>query len=81
MLRRFLQRLTTPRLQVVGKKPSHGTPRMKVPRLKGGGCQWRADGQKNASFRRWRCASCGVEAYSSTGKAPDQCKKGLDGRL
>lgn len=52
-----------------------------LPQLRNRACQWQAQGQKNASFSSWRCATCGVEAFSRTGAAPKQCKKGLDGRL
>jgi len=38
-------------------------------------CRWRRDatGDKG-SLQRYTCVACGVEAFTATGKAPDQCK-------
>jgi len=42
-------------------------------------CRWRRDrsGPPRAGFTRWRCAACGVEAYSTDGRAPKECKRGV----
>lgn len=40
-------------------------------------CRWRRDrrGPPRAGFTRWRCTACGVEAYSTDGRAPKECKR------
>lgn len=42
-------------------------------------CRWKKDKKAlpRASFTAWRCATCGVEAYSSDGRAPKECKRSL----
>ena len=44
-------------------------------------CKWarHADGDK-PGFAQWRCAKCGVEAYSLDTKGPQDCKRGLASR-
>ena len=46
-------------------------------------CNWREDKRRTASvMTRWTCRSCGVEAYSSDGGRPKECKRHLrDSRL
>ncbi|MFY0681301.1 MAG: hypothetical protein JXR13_12055 [Thalassovita sp.] len=70
-----------PGLSVVGETPKTPSPKFSLPKLGAKRCNWQPQGKKNASFSAWRCSACGVQAYSRTGAAPDQCKKGLDGRL
>ena len=79
-----------PKLTIVGadRKPvQRPRPRATAPRLSGfpklsrRNCAWVSEGAKNASFTRYRCTTCGVEAFSRDGKAPRQCKRGVDGGL
>lgn len=46
-------------------------------------CNWRPDNvtDRRPPFARWRCAACGVEAYSSDGHPPKDCKKMLKSGL
>jgi len=86
MIRRFLQRLfgarSAPSLTVVGERsPSSKRRSRPVPLFGRNRCAWRAEGQKNASFSRFHCETCGVEAFSRDGKPPRQCKRGVDGGL
>jgi hypothetical protein len=40
-------------------------------------CQWIASGDPGRRLREYRCETCGVTGYSSTGGPPIQCKQGL----
>ena len=43
-------------------------------------CRWRA--QKSGdrgSLRKYRCASCGAEAFTSLKGPPNQCRRGAEG--
>lgn len=40
-------------------------------------CAWIASGDPERRLREYRCETCGVTGYSSTGSAPIQCKYGL----
>ncbi|KRS14648.1 hypothetical protein XM53_02800 [Roseovarius atlanticus] len=42
-------------------------------------CKWSETGNSNGRFVEYRCASCGVAAYSATGDAPVICKSNLKG--
>lgn len=44
-------------------------------------CRWRAGGGAGGQLSRWRCEACGVEAYSSDGHPPKECKRVLKGGL
>jgi hypothetical protein len=44
-------------------------------------CKWRATGEVKTTLAEYRCAACGIAAYSRTGKAPTMCKKNLRGGL
>ena len=47
-------------------------------------CRWRLDKRRgrNAALQRWQCLACGVEAFTSDGKRPKECKRELrDARL
>lgn len=54
-----------------GANPT-GTARTKA-------CKWSATGEGQGRLKQYRCATCGVTAYSGTGKPPAQCKKNLGG--
>ena len=43
-------------------------------------CRWRADrsGDRGA-LRKYRCAQCGAEAFTSTKGPPEKCFAGQDG--
>lgn len=41
-------------------------------------CRWKTDArQRGGTLTRWRCRTCGAEAYSQDGKPPKECKKAL----
>lgn len=41
-------------------------------------CRWRADRTGNTgSLRKYRCASCGAEAFTSSKGPPEHCKSTL----
>lgn len=42
-------------------------------------CKWSETGNRNGRFVEYRCAACGVAAYSATGDAPVICKSNLKG--
>ncbi|HSR72194.1 MAG TPA: hypothetical protein VLL72_07415 [Kiloniellales bacterium] len=45
---------------------------------RGSRCAWQgAPGEHAPAFARWRCADCGIEAYSTDGRPPKECKKAL----
>jgi hypothetical protein len=44
-------------------------------------CKWSKTGDSSGAFVEYRCASCGVAAFSRTDAAPKDCKKGLTGGL
>jgi len=52
-------------------------------RRRDGGCRWvRGDAAGAGAFRRWRCKTCGEEAFSTGRSRPRVCKKDLTaGRL
>ncbi len=42
------------------------------------GCRWRKDKRrKGGSLERWICTTCRVDAFTSDGKPPRGCKRGL----
>ncbi len=43
-------------------------------------CKWAKSGDQNGRFVEYRCAICGIAAYSTTGKAPTNCKRNLRGK-
>lgn len=43
-------------------------------------CRWITTGDANGRFVEYRCQSCGVASYSTTGKAPVTCKRNLKNR-
>ncbi|MCG7494416.1 hypothetical protein [Thalassobius sp. Cn5-15] len=90
MFRKLTGKRSAPGLTVIGSPPrtiprsaqSVKSPRFNpLPRLRGNSCDWVSEGAKNASFTQYRCTTCGVEAFSRTGKAPRQCKRGVEGGL
>ncbi len=40
-------------------------------------CQWVATGDPDRRLREYRCETCGVTGYSSTGNPPIECKQAL----
>ena len=45
-------------------------------------CRWRADRTRaRKGFKAWRCKTCGKEGYSSDGRKPKACLRGLGGTL
>jgi len=46
---------------------------------RGGPCRWRRarDHRMRPPFRKWRCRTCLVEAYSTDRRPPKECKKEL----
>ncbi len=42
-------------------------------------CSWSETGARNGRFVEYKCAACGVAAYSATGQAPVICKRTLGG--
>ena len=42
-------------------------------------CAWSETGNSNGRIVEYRCAACGVAAYSATGAAPVICKSNLKG--
>ncbi|MGK7653442.1 hypothetical protein ACSQ76_13800 [Roseovarius sp. B08] len=42
-------------------------------------CKWSETGNSNGRFVEYRCAACGVSAFSATGAAPAICKSNLKG--
>ena len=40
-------------------------------------CQWVATGDPARRLREYRCETCGVTGYSSTGNPPIECKQAL----
>ena len=42
-------------------------------------CRWRKDRKAppRTGFTAWRCRACGIDAFSSDGKPPKECKRGL----
>ena len=44
-------------------------------------CKWSKTGERSGAFVEYKCAACGVAAYSRTDAAPRDCKKGLTGGL
>lgn len=48
-------------------------------RTKGQSCRWKRirDHRKRPPFKKWRCKTCLVEAYSSDRRPPKECKRTL----
>ncbi|MEP3345215.1 MAG: hypothetical protein ABJN34_10225 [Litoreibacter sp.] len=44
-------------------------------------CRWNGTGDAKGALLEYRCATCGVAAYSRTGKGPNDCKRNLRGGL
>lgn len=44
-------------------------------------CQWSTTGDKNGRMVEYKCATCHVVAYSTTGKPPQDCKRAARGGL
>lgn len=44
-------------------------------------CKWSKTGERSGAFVEYRCAACGVSAFSRTDAAPKDCKKGLTGGM
>lgn len=42
-------------------------------------CAWSLTGEHKGKFIEYRCSACDVVAYSSTGAAPEICKRNLKG--
>jgi hypothetical protein len=42
-------------------------------------CRWRRDQRRHgqAAMVRWVCADCGVDGYTTDGRPPKLCKRGL----
>lgn len=40
-------------------------------------CNWVATGDPERRLREYRCETCGVTGYSSTGNPPIECKQNL----
>lgn len=41
-------------------------------------CKWKRDPmQKDGKYDRWICTKCGVDYFSTSGRAPDTCKRHL----
>ena len=40
-------------------------------------CKWTATGDPARRLREYRCETCGVTGYSSTGNPPIECKQAL----
>ncbi|MEM1361781.1 MAG: hypothetical protein AAGF94_08710 [Pseudomonadota bacterium] len=51
--------------------------KMSVPRLFGGsGCRWKKDKfRRSEHFTRWICLECSVDAFTSDGRPPKECKR------
>ncbi|MBP0483701.1 hypothetical protein [Sagittula salina] len=44
-------------------------------------CDWQPMGEPRGRLREFRCAACGVTAFSTNAEGPELCKRGLaDGR-
>ncbi len=43
-------------------------------------CKWSETGDQNGRFVEYRCATCDIAAYSTTGNAPTTCKRNLRGK-
>lgn len=48
-----------------------------VPSQASSSCRWQRDAESENSLERWRCENCGVDAFTSTGKPPKECKRQL----
>jgi hypothetical protein len=44
-------------------------------------CKWIAEANSAENLRAFRCATCGVTAYSAAANGPRECKRGLGGGL
>jgi hypothetical protein len=44
-------------------------------------CRWAATGAGEGALQEFRCATCGVTAYSQSATGPRECKRGLAGGL
>jgi len=40
-------------------------------------CRWKRQPWGKAGIDRWGCAACGVDAFTSDGRCPKECKKDL----
>ncbi len=63
---------------IFSKRGGPSLPRAASPKNK---CKWSKTGESSGAFVEYRCASCGVAAFSRTDAAPKDCKKGLTGGL
>ena len=54
-----------------------------VPETREGPCRWNAaPGRSAANLDRWICLDCGIDAFTSDGRPPKECKRDLrEGRL
>jgi ribosomal protein L37AE/L43A len=50
---------------------------LEVPNLASSSCHWKRCERSANSLERWHCRKCGVDAFSSTGKPPQECKRQL----
>jgi hypothetical protein len=51
-----------------------------APRNRKPPCKWRSGSlsrPRSGGLGKWHCSECGVEAFTTTGKAPAECKKEL----
>ena len=47
-------------------------------RRKRSACKWRRDMvPRENGLQRWQCGKCGVDAFTSDGRAPKECKRAL----
>ncbi|MGL6209353.1 MAG: hypothetical protein ACRC14_05940 [Paracoccaceae bacterium] len=40
-------------------------------------CKWTPTGETNGRFHEYRCETCGIAAYSTTGSPPVTCKRNI----
>jgi hypothetical protein len=51
-------------------------------RRQGGKCPWRRLGRSQTpAFTRWQCRTCSIEAYTTDGRSPKECKRNLRSAL
>ncbi|MDF0602092.1 hypothetical protein P1J78_15230 [Psychromarinibacter sp. C21-152] len=51
------------------------TLRLLRGRRGGTACRWKRDPRARDTLVRWQCAACGVDAFTSDGRRPKECKR------
>ena len=59
--------------------PALDPPRRRDPQARN--CDWTVLGTRSGTLREWRCGTCGITAFSRPPGPPEQCKRGMEGRL